>query len=163
MNGSMFLSKTYTSFFFSPTITYHTSPERNIQLKAALMDPSPKNKSDTRRKLMVQTPPHNNVCRKLPLLTLQLKNTASPVLKSQNTQKWQTRTWLRGNALCSQGYYEVIDSPILLEVGMDWPENHPLVAGWTSLVNCITRRHALTRPNAQFQSYFIQEAFSAHF
>ena len=40
MNGSMFLSKTYTSFFFSPTITYHTSPERNTQLKAALMSVS---------------------------------------------------------------------------------------------------------------------------
>ena len=72
--------------FSSPQQSPTTSPERNTQLKAALMDPSPKNKSDTRRKLMVQTLPHNKVCPKLPLLTLQLKNTASPVLKPQNTQ-----------------------------------------------------------------------------
>lgn len=75
-------------------LTFSLHIERNTQLKAALMEPSLKNKSDTRRKLMVQTLPHNKVCPKLPLLTLQLKNTASPVLKSQNTQnhKWQTRT-----------------------------------------------------------------------
>ena len=94
-----------------------------------------------------------------------LRTLASPGLKSQNTlnHKWQKRTWLRDDALCSQGCYEVINCSNLLEMAMDWPENHPLIAGWTSLVNCITRRHALTQPNTQFQSCFFQEAFSAHF